>query len=256
MKRWGLWIALMLSVGVNIGVLVMVVADRRMPRRLDEPQSVEPLLPEELAGPVGPVLVEEPAPPAGPEPVPPPERAPQPRTEPEPPPASEPSIPPAPSPSPPGEPAASAPEAERRPEPEPRGPASPSPERGPSAEALRRAQPQLELLADRLRLRGPQRERFLEAQQRFFTEVTARRVELATVRRELRRQLTSPQPDRQLIRRLLERSGRATAELDAAFAENVLTVRRILGPRQQQAYFHFLERVRSGMDGQNRPRQR
>ena len=170
MRRWGLWVALMLSVGVNIGVLLMVVADRRAPLRLEEPQLVEPLLPDELADPVEVVLPERPEPLSAPA-----EPAPTPEAEPEPPPRPEASPPPGPpSPSPPSQ------------EPAPRDPL-PSPQRAPSAEALRRAEPKLELLADKLRLRGRQRARFLEAQRRFFTEVTARRVELATLRRELRR---------------------------------------------------------------------
>ena len=32
MKRWGLWVALMLSLGFNVGVLFMVVVDRAAPR--------------------------------------------------------------------------------------------------------------------------------------------------------------------------------------------------------------------------------
>lgn len=251
MRRWGLWIALMLSLGVNVGVLLMVVANRGAPPRLEESGPVEPLLPDELTGPAEAVLPAPlaPQPEAEPEPVS-EEPVPRPETEPEPPPRPEPSPPPDPPPSSPPPEAQAAPD-----EPRPAAP-PPSAQLGPSAEALRRAEPRLELLADRLRLRGRQRERFLEAQRRFFTEVTARRVELATLRRELRRQLTSPSPDRRRIRRLLERSGAATAELDAAFAENVLTARRILGPRQQQAYFRFLERVRTGMESQNRPGQR
>ena len=256
MKRWGLWIALMLSLGVNVGVLIMVVAARGLPRRLEEPRSAEPLLPEEPAGPVDPVLPREaePPPPAPPET----ETAPPREAVPEPSPPAEPSPRPKPPPAAPQEPPSSAPpEDPAAPEgPTPHAPPAPAPQAGPSVEALRRAEPRLEVLADRLRLRGQQRERFLDAQRRFFTEVTARRVELATLRRELRRQLTSPSPDRQRMRRILERSGRATAELDAAFAQNVLTVRRILGPRQQQAYFRFLERLRDGMELRNRPGER
>ena len=263
MRRWGLWIALMLSLGVNVGVLIMVVANRGGLARLEDPRVDEPLLPYDLTDALPseqlPLPEEAESPAEG-------EVEPSAETESQPP-AAEPGLPapvapPAaevePRPAPPSAPPSQPPPPTVAPAPEGPAPQAPptSPEGGPSAEALRRAEPKLGLLADRLRLRGQQRERFLEAQRRFFTEVTARRVELATLRHELRRQLTSPAPDRQRIRRILARSGEATAELDAAFAENVLTVRRLLGPRQQRAYFLFLERVRSGLESQDRPGRR
>lgn len=150
MRRWWLWVALMLSLGVNLGVLFMIAVHRQAPQRREAPARF----------------------------------APQP--------------------------------------------------------------PPINLLADRLRLRGRARDRFLQAQGEFFAEVTSRRMELATLRQELRRELISPTPDRGRIEEILERTGRATAELDGAFADNVLTVREILGPRQQRAYFRFLQRIRSG----------
>ncbi len=160
MKRWWLWIALMLSLGVNVGVIFMIAVHRRSPQRLEEAHRTEPARPSPVARPGQ-------APPLG-------------------------------------------------------------------------------TLADRLRLRGEARDRFLEAQREFFAEVTNRRLELATLRQELRRELISPTPDRQRIDRILERTAAATAALDGAFVENVLVVRRILGPRQQRAYFRFLNRLRGG----------
>ncbi len=166
MKRWWLWIALMLSLGVNVGVLFMIAAHRRAPQQLEQARRIE----------------------AG-------QRS----------------------------------EAGR-----------------PNGVGRPRQAPPLDALADRLRLRGEARDSFLEAQGRFFAEVTNRRVELATLRQELRRELTSPSPDRRRIDRILERTGKATAALDGAFVDNVLAVRRILGPRQQRAYFRFLNRLRAG----------
>ncbi len=166
MRRWWLWVALMLSLGVNVGVLFMIAVHRRAPARVEEPGRIE--------GPRGT-------------------------------------------------------QTERR---------DPAARPGQT--------PPLNALADRLRLRGDERDRFLAAQSRFFAEVTSRRVELATLRQELRRELTSPSPDRQRIDRILERTGDATAALDGAFADNVLAVRGLLGPRQRRAYFRFLHRLRAG----------
>lgn len=165
MKRWWLLVALMLSLGVNVGVLLMIASHRRAPQQWEETRRAE---------------------------------------------------------------------AERREE--ARRPGDIKPEQ----------MPPLNALADRLRLRGEARDRFLEAQKEFFAEVTSRRIELATLRQELRRELTSPEPDRQRIDRILEETGRATAALDAAFVDNVLAVRGLLGPRQQRAYFRFLGRLRAG----------
>lgn len=163
MKRRWLWIALMLSLGVNVGVVAMILTHRRAAQRFEQPRWTEAGRPAEPGGRAG-----------------------------------------------------------------------------------NARQPPLNAMADRLRLRGEARDRFLEVQGRFFAEVTNRRVELATLRQELRRELISPSPDRQRIDRIVERSGAATAALDAAFAENVLAVREILGPRQQRAYFRFLNRLRAG----------
>jgi len=165
MKRWWLWIALMLSLGVNVGVLFMIAAHRRAPQRYEENRGVD---------------------------------------------------------------------TQRRDEPRLRH----------ESERLAR-RPRLDALADRLRLRGESRERFLEAQRKLITEVTSSRVELATLRQELRLELISPAPDRQRISQILDQTGKATAALDGAFADNVLAVRRILGPRQQRAYFRFLSRLRT-----------
>lgn len=109
--------------------------------------------------------------------------------------------------------------------------------------------PQLSALADRLRLSGPARDRFLAVQHEFFSEVMARRTELATLDHELRRELTAPRPDRQRIDRILERRGRAHSAIETAFTDNVLACREILGPRQQRQFFRFLGRLRQAGPG-------
>ncbi len=113
--------------------------------------------------------------------------------------------------------------------------------------------PPLNTLADRLRLTGERRDRFLEVQREFFTEVTSRRIELATLRQELRRELTARQPDRGRIDRILERTGEATAALDGAFVANVLASRELLDRRQQRLYFRFLQRLRAGGEAPRHP---
>ena len=160
MKRWWLWIALMLSLGVNVGILGMIVV-HRAGQRAKPARQVETPRPGQL--------------------------------------------------------------------------------------------PQLNVLADRLRLEGERRDRVLEVQRDFFTEITRRRIELATLRQELRRELVARQPDRARIDRILEQTGDATAALDGAFADNVLASRQILDRRQQRLYFRFLQRLRAGGETPRRP---
>src|SRR6185436_4560766 len=57
-------------------------------------------------------------------------------------------------------------------------------------------------LADRLGLEGEQRRRFVRLQGRFFAETSRLRTEQAETFRELRRELTAPEPDRRRIEEL------------------------------------------------------
>jgi Spy/CpxP family protein refolding chaperone len=100
--------------------------------------------------------------------------------------------------------------------------------------------PKLDRIADRLDLRGTQRLRFVEAQRRFLATVHRETRLLNRERMELRRTLTSPEPDRQRVEELVSSTGDRAEALDRAFAENVLFVREILDGAPEQRYIRFL----------------
>jgi Spy/CpxP family protein refolding chaperone len=157
-RRWWLVIALLLSVGVNVGILATLAT-----RRLDRPER-QPPPPRE-----------EPAPPPGPE------------------------------------------------------------EGGP---------PRASRLADRLGLEGEPRSRFLSLQQQFFEQTVRIRLHMAETQREVRRELMSPEPDRQKIDALLKDSARDFLDLEQALAKNVVATREILDPEQEEEYLRLIARLR------------
>src|SRR4051794_31162488 len=66
--------------------------------------------------------------------------------------------------------------------------------------------PRLARLADRLKLEGEPRRRFLDIQWNLYQETTRLRLQLNEVHRALRRELTRPAPDRQRVDGLLNES--------------------------------------------------
>lgn len=113
--------------------------------------------------------------------------------------------------------------------------------------------PDMARLADHLRLRGSEREQFLDIQQRFFDTARRQRRELETLRAELRAELSASEPDWGEIEELLGRSGQLYQALDRALVESILASREILTAEQQQRYFHILSRVRGGAIRDGRP---
>lgn len=99
-------------------------------------------------------------------------------------------------------------------------------------------------LIDRLELTAEQRERFLERHRRFFESTQADRQAMEAARRELRREVARPQPDRARLEALLDEAGRRNAALERAFVDHVLATRELLTPEQQARYLALLSRLR------------
>lgn len=99
-------------------------------------------------------------------------------------------------------------------------------------------------LANFLELEGEERRRFIDLQLSFYQETLKLRAEMGEVNRELRRELTSRQPGRQRIDRLVERSSRIHLDLERALAGNVLASRELLDERQERRYLRLLGRLR------------
>lgn len=107
----------------------------------------------------------------------------------------------------------------------------------------------LEALADRLGLAGEARREFVAVQTRFFRDTFVRRQEILRLQRVVREELTSPRPDRRRLAEANERLAAAREELDRTFIEAVLESRRILGPAQEREYLRFLARLRAVSEG-------
>lgn len=135
----------------------------------------------------------------------------------------------------------------------------PAPWDGPRREQVQRRDfaPPIERMADALKLEGEIRDEFLGVQETFFRGMIEQRAGLERIRRELRSEVMTEKPDEARIDKLLEALGQAHADLDRLLVDNVLASRELLGPEQQQRYFHMLRRVREAMgEGGGRDRGR
>jgi len=108
-------------------------------------------------------------------------------------------------------------------------------------------------LADRLALAGEARESFLRLQRELGERVHAGRRQIDEARRELRRELTSREPDRERVEALLGRLNRAQDALDRAFVANVLAARDVLEGRAEREYLQFVERFGAAVAGPRPP---
>ncbi len=171
MKRWWLLIALLLSVGINVGILATLAFQPR------------------LAGPAAIPATGGP-PPADPLP---------------------------------GDPGV--------------GPSDPLPREG-------RMPPVVERMADELHLESEKREAFVEIQRAFFEQTLAARSGMARIQREIRREVTSEDPDRERADRLLAELSAAHTDLERAFVTNLLDSRELLDGQQERRFMHFLRRMR------------
>lgn len=108
-------------------------------------------------------------------------------------------------------------------------------------------------LADRLALAGEARESFLRLQRELGERVHAGRRQIDEARRDLRRELTSPEPDRERVEGLLGDLNRAQDALDRAFVDNILAAREVLDGRAEREYLRFVERFGAAVAGPRPP---
>lgn len=129
---------------------------------------------------------------------------------------------------------------------------------GPRREQMLRREfaPPVGRMADALGLDGEIRDEFLALQETFFRGMIEQRADLERIRRELRGEVMTEEPDEERINELLTALGQAHADLDRLLVDNVLANRELLGPEQQQRYFHMLRRVREAMGEGGRDRDR
>jgi hypothetical protein len=99
-------------------------------------------------------------------------------------------------------------------------------------------------LADRLKLEGETRRKFVDLQWTLFQETTRLRLRLAEVHRELRRGLARGEADRQRIDALLAESSRLYLALERALVDNVYATRELLGPEKEREYLRMIGRMR------------
>lgn len=109
--------------------------------------------------------------------------------------------------------------------------------------------PRASRLADRLGLEGEPRRRFLDLQQRFFEKTVRIRLHMAETQREVRRELMSPEPDRQKIDALLQDSARDFLTLEQALATNITESRELLDPGQEEEFLRIVARLRPQAGG-------
>lgn len=130
--------------------------------------------------------------------------------------------------------------AARRAQPGPREPRPPAEAMNPAADPL----PRLPRLADRLGLEGEERRRFIDIQWNLFQQTARLRLQRGEVHRELKRELTRDEPDRQQVDRLLGESSRIHGAMERALVDSVLASRELLDPEQEEEYLRFVGRLR------------
>ena len=232
MRRWGPIFALLVSVGLNVGIFAMLALEKFRPKEAPVPQ-VGP--PPSVAGPAGP------PPPASESPA-----GRDPRADP----SLDPKRDPRPQQTPP-----------RFPEPEPRRPVVPP---STSTEGTARVEPlglegepllvprggpprqRLEMLADRLGVLGAARARFIEIQIRMFEETSARRFEVQRLRRAVQLEMLAEVPDRARIEQLLAEVAKRQADLDRKTFAAILEARELLPATSRRMYVEFIGRIRFG----------
>ena len=97
-------------------------------------------------------------------------------------------------------------------------------------------------LADRLRLEGDVRQRFLARQSELAGKARELRPRIADLERELRRELVAAEPDRERVAAIPGELAAAQSELERAFAESVLATREVLDGDAERDYLKFVER--------------
>jgi hypothetical protein len=104
--------------------------------------------------------------------------------------------------------------------------------------------PRLARLADRLKLEGDQRRKFLDLQWNLYQETTRQRLQLNEVHRELRREMTKSAPDRQRVEALLAESSQVYLSLERSLVGSIFATRELLGPDKEEEYLKVVGRLR------------
>lgn len=211
MKRWWLVVLLLLSVGLNLGLLAQRA---RAEKKARAAQAAEERAAEARAEAAEAAAAAEPA--------------------------TAPAVPAAPN----GE---AQPREAQPPEPQPREPQLlENPPRNPRPP--REKPPFLVKLMNRMAnevgVEGEQRQKFLAIQQGFFERTFETREELRRRQQALRQNLVSPQPDRTLASRQVEELSQAQKELEQAFLDNYFETTAILDQDQQKRYRRLILELR------------
>ncbi len=114
--------------------------------------------------------------------------------------------------------------------------------RSPPREA--RFPPVITRMANELHLEGEKRAAFIEIQREFFEQTLAARGRMEHLQREIRREVTSGDPDREGLERYLVELSASHADLERAFVNNLLDSRELLDSEQEKRFMHFLRRMR------------
>jgi hypothetical protein len=104
--------------------------------------------------------------------------------------------------------------------------------------------PRLTRLANRLKLEGDQRRKFLDIQWNLYQETARLRLQLNEVHRDLRRELTHPDPDRARVEGLLNESSRIYLALEHSLVNNVFATRDLLGAEKEADYLKIVGSLR------------
>ena len=104
--------------------------------------------------------------------------------------------------------------------------------------------PLLPRLADRLGLEGEKRRKFLDIQWNLFQETSRLRLQLGEVHRDIRRELTRDEPNRQRVDQLLADSARIYLAMERSLVDNVFATRGLLDADQERQYLALIGRLR------------
>jgi hypothetical protein len=104
--------------------------------------------------------------------------------------------------------------------------------------------PRLTRLANRLKLEGDQRRKFLDIQWNLYQETSRQRLQLNEIHRALRRELTHPVPDRQRVEALLNESSATYLALERSLVNNVFATRDLLGAEKEADYLKIVGSLR------------
>ncbi len=111
-------------------------------------------------------------------------------------------------------------------------------------EATERLPKVVQRMARELGLEGAKRDAFVDIQRGFFEQTMAARGRMASLQLEIRREITSTEPNRDTLDVLLIELSEAHTDLERAFVNNLLDSRELLDAEQERLFMRFLRRMR------------